>query len=232
MAKDLASLSILIPTYNDQDTIETEIEEAAVIGRRVSEKLEILVINDASTDKGDIILKRLTRKIRELKITTHIKNRGYGQTIKELYTSAKCEWIFTTPGDYQIPPTEIMKLIPFTAQADMIIGWRVNRHDPPARLRQSLIYNILLKMLYGLDLHDINSVRLMRSKIIKNIRLTTTSAFVDAELVIDAKRAGYRVIEKPIGHRARGQEAGAGGGKLKTILPVVKEMILYRIRGT
>lgn len=223
-------LSFLIPAYNDEETIEKTVIEARDTGRKISSKFEIVVINDTSPDKTGEQLRRLERRVPELRVLTHTSNKGYGGTIKDLYYAGKYEWMFTTPGDYQIPPKEIIKLLPYIDEADMIIGWRVNRNDPPERLRQSLVYNTLLKILYGISLHDINSVRLMKKDMMKSIKLTTVSAFVDAELTIRAIRQGFKVIEKPVAHLSRysGEET-AGGGKLKTILPVIKDMIVFRL---
>ena len=81
-------------------------------------------------------------------------------------------------------------------------------------------------MLYHVDLHDSNSVRLMKTSVMKSVSLTSSSAFVDAELAIRAKRAGFTIIEIPIAHRARAG-AGASGGKLKVILPTIMDMIKF-----
>lgn len=160
---------------------------------------------------------------------THTKNQGYGQTIKELYYAGKNEWLFTVPGDYQIDPTEIKKLVPQAKNSDMIIGWRKERNDTQTRKRQSFVYNRLLRLLFGVFLHDINSIRLMRRSVMNNRRITSTSAFVDAELTIGAIRDGFRVIENQIEHRKR-ETSGAGGGKLKIIIPVIIDMCRYKLR--
>lgn len=228
MTDSLKSLSILIPAYNDADTIEQVVVEAHKEAISASKLFEIIVLNDGSQDQTGKILTSLQKRYRQLRLITHEVNQGYGMAIKDLYFAGRYEWLFTCPGDNQIPPRELRKLLVSKDKADMIIGWRTNRNDPPARLRQSFVYNTLLKLLYNIKLHDINSVRLMKTKIIQNVNISTFSAFVDAELTIDAIRAGYKVIEVPIAHRARVGEQGAGGGKLRTILPVIKEMILYK----
>jgi glycosyltransferase involved in cell wall biosynthesis len=220
-------LSILIPAYNDSETIGAVIKEADIVAKKIATNYEIRVINDASYDDTSQKLTKLQKVYPKLTFATHLKNAGYGGTIRELYQTGKYSWLFTVPGDYQISPLEILKLTPYATQADMIIGRRINRHDPPERLRQSKIYNTILRLLYGIDLHDVNSVRLVKRDVIKSIVLSTTSAFVDAELVIDAKRQGKKVIEIPIIHKARGVEAGAGGGNMRTILPTIKDMLLY-----
>jgi glycosyltransferase involved in cell wall biosynthesis len=218
------SLTFVIPAYNDEATIETVIEKTIGVGTRLGVPFDILVTNDASSDSTGSILTRISKKYTNLRIITHTKNAGYGATIKELYQKARHTWLFSLPGDYQIEPKELLKLWVRREEADIIIGWRRARADSPSRLRQSRVYNTLLRILFGVTLHDINSVRLIKTSILQSIHLTTSSAFVDAELVIRSERAGARVIEVPIPHRARAG-TGAGGGKLKTILPTVRDMI-------
>jgi dolichol-phosphate mannosyltransferase len=227
----IPSLSICIPAYNDEHTIRTIVGDAARIGREIAGSFEIVVINDASRDGTGKILVDLAKKIRELRVITHTKNAGYGGTIRELYYAAKKDWLFTAPGDNQIPISEIRKLLPAAEHADMIIGNRIYRHDPKARLRQSWIYNKLVRLLFRVDVKDVNSVRLMRTSLLTSVKLTKSSAFVDVELIVRAKRAHFRVVNAPIEHIARvGGETGAGGGKWSTIGPTIRDMILFFFR--
>lgn len=224
----LSSLTFLIPAYNDERTVEKVVREADAAGKEVAKHHDLIVINDASRDGTGTVLESLRKTIPVLSVIHHTENGGYGRTIKELYYTGRGDWLFTVPGDGQIPPAEVKKLIPSADPADMILGWRTSRNDSPERLRQSRIYNSLLRNLYGIRLHDINTVRLMRSAMMKKIRLTSESAFVDAELSIRALRQGFRITEIPIDHKAREGSTG-GGGKLKTILPTVWEMVKFRL---
>ncbi len=225
----LSSVSFLIPTYKDERTIESVVRDAVRVGKQAAKQFEIIVINDASPDNTGNVLARLEQSIKELHVITHRINAGYGATIKDLYYAGKSEWLFTVPGDNQIPVEELLTLVPFAGKADMIIGWRVNRNDPPDRLKQSRVYNSLLGTLFGLTLHDVNSVRLMRSSIMNRIRLATSSAFVDAELAIRAEKEGLCVLEIPIDHKARNDEKPGGGGSLRTILPTIFDMVWFWI---
>ncbi len=221
-------LSFLIPAYNDEATIEMVITRAYEVAQLVAKTHEILVINDASRDNTGIVLSKLTAQIPTLSVTTHKKNLGYGQTIKELYYKAKLEWLFSVPGDFQIDPKEVEKLLPATKLNDLILGHRVVRQDSKERLRQSAIYNSLIRFLFNLKIHDINSVRLIKRSLIQETLLKSSSAFVDAELTIRAIRNGAAVFEVPIGHLPR--KAGIGGaGKLGVILPTVWDMFRFRL---
>lgn len=217
-AYQLSSLSLLIPAYNDEATIGRVIAEATRVGKRVAKTFDIILIDDAS---------REPIRPGQFRLIRHTKNQGYGRTIKELYYAGTKEWLFTIPGDYQVGARELEKLIPFSRSADMILGWRVKRNDPPNRLLASWVYNTLLRVLFGVTLHDINSVRLMRRSILQKIPLTSSSAFVDAELVIGAKHQGFRVTEVPISHRRRADTRQGGGNQWGTIVGTIIEMVRF-----
>ncbi len=221
------NISFLIPAYNDEGTIDQVIAEATRVGRRLARKFEIVVINDGSGDRTGIILVRLAKKVSRLRVITHPINRGYGTTIKELYYAGKHEWLFTIPGDYQVGARELEKLIPHTKTADMILGWRVKRNDPGNRLIVSWIYNRLIQLVFGVSFHDINSVRLMRRSILDDVTLTSSSAYVDAELVIRAMRLGYMIVEVPIAHRARVDGERGRGNQWRTIAGTIIDMVRF-----
>lgn len=221
----LSSLSILIPAYNVQGTIEYVMKNADLAGRLAANKLEIIVVDDASADATAQILIKLKKKIRNLTVISHPTNEGYGKTIKELYTRGTHEWLFSLPGDDQFDAAEINKLLPATRKADMILGFRSQRHDPKFRLFQSRTYNTLLQIMFGLTLHDVNTIRLMKKKLVDSVPLESDSAFVDAELAIRAARLGWRIIEIPVTHKKRTHKGATGGKLLKTVLPTIVDLV-------
>lgn len=223
----LPSLSIIIPCYNVQSTVEYVVANAYRVGKKISRKLEIIVVDDASSDNTARILNTLKKTVKCLRVITHKKNCGYGKTIKELYTQAKNAWIFSLPGDDQFEASEIEKLVPFTQNSDMILGYRIHRHDPKNRLVQSSVYNRLLNLLFGLSLCDVNTIRLMKRSSFLKISLTSDSAFVDAELAICMKKNAMKTVEIPILHKERKDKSGSGGKFFKTILPTIIDMILH-----
>ncbi len=220
------SVSFLLPAYNDEATIQSAVEEADQIGKKYTRAYEIIVINDGSSDQTNAILASLQKKLPLLTVRIHPTNKGYGATIKELYYKARMDWCFTIPGDYQVGAKELLKLLPHMEKADMIIGWRVNRHDPQSRLWQSRLYNGLLRLLFGLKLHDVNSVHLLKTSVLKHITITSSSAFVDAELAIHLKKIGRDMLEVPISHRRQAFEGG--GGSWRTIIPTIIDLVRFR----
>lgn len=225
----MKSLSFLIPTYNDGATIATQVTQAHSVGKKLGIPFEIIVINDGSVDQTTQILTSLAKRFRELRVLIHPNNKGYGTTIKELYYAARKDWLFTIPGDYQVEAKEILNLLPHEKYADMILGWRTNRNDSVVRQYQSRIYNWIISFLFDTKTHDVNTVRLMRSRILKSIILRGSSAFTDAQLIIKAKLLGLKIKEVPIAHRYRYEGTGTGGGgTIKMILPTIREMLLFR----
>ncbi len=214
------TISFLIPAYNDNATIQTVIREASEVGKRVAKKVEIVLIDDGS---------REPLRPGPFRLIRHAVNQGYGRTIKELYYAGRGEWLFTIPGDYQVGAKELEKLILHSRSADMIVGWRQQRNDPPSRRFVSWTYNTMLRLLFGTTIHDVNSVRLMRRSILKDVALTSSSAFVDAELVIRALRRGFRVIEVPVSHRPRSDGKAGGGNQWRTIIDTAVDMIRLRM---
>lgn len=225
----LASLSIVIPCYNTAATVRDVVQSAYTVAKRVSRSVEIITLDDASTDSTPAILQNLKSHIPGFRIHTHTVNKGYGETIKTLYQKATSEWIFSLPSDDQFDASEILKLLPYTDSSDMILGRRVKRNDVAPRRLQSLIYNGLLRMLFGMNLHDANTIRLMKKSVITALPLVSRSAFVDAELAIGMLKAGYSIQEVPVAHKIRTDKGGSGGKFFKTILPTIVDMLAFRL---
>ncbi len=221
----LSSLSILIPAYNVAPTIASVVLAANDAGQKATDKLEIIVIDDGSTDKTNRILRSLEPKVPHITIMNHDTNQGYGKTIKELYSLGRHDWLFSLPGDGQFDAGELHRLAAHAHRADMIVGTRVYRRDPLIRIIQSRIYNWLLGLFFGLRLTDVNSIRLMKRSMIRAITLSSNSAFVDAELAVRAHDAGFRTVEIPVAHKERKYKGATGGNVLKTVLPTTLEMI-------
>ena len=157
----------------------------------------------------------------------HPTNKGFGATIRELYLAGRNDYIFSLPGDYQYAPKELLTMVRGLVENDFVIGWRVQRNDPPRRKLQSMVYNFMLRLFYGNRNKDVNSIKLFRREILDNIELLSKSPFVDAELCIRAAKAGYSVVEIPIEHLPR-MTQGASGGKLSVILDTFSDLIGMR----
>ncbi len=220
----LDSLSIIIPLYNNEKTLEKVITEAVSEGKKHTDDLEVLVLDDGSSDKSVLLANKSARKYKNVKILRHSKNLGFGITIKSLYESSSKSYIFSIPGDHQIRANVLGGLTYGLREYDMVIGKRSIRQDSLFRVVQSKVYNKLLNVFFNLDTTDVNSAKLFRKKIIDAISLTSESAFVDGELCIKAKRAGFRIGEVEIEHFPD-YSAGGGGGKAVTVWKTIGDFL-------
>lgn len=219
----LKSLSLVIPAYNDETTVGRLVMDANRLLGEICQDYEIVVINDGSRDQTLSVLQSLSKDVRRLRVISYEHNRGYGETIKELYLAGRKDLIFSLPGDYQYAPKELLKMADGLVDHDFVIGLRAKRNDPPRRKVQSLIYNALLRIVHGNKHKDVNSIKLFRRKVLQKVELKSRTAFVDAELVIRASRAGFKIVEIPIEHLPRLSQ-GASGGKLSVILETFADL--------
>lgn len=222
-----ASLSLIIPAYNDETTIVSLIKDADCLLKELCPDYEILCINDGSKDNTLQVLRQLEPTVSQLKVIDHPVNQGFGATIRELYLSGSKDLIFSLPGDYQYAPKQLLPMLEGLSTFDLVIGRRIKRNDPPRRRMQSEIYNLMLRTIYGTRHKDVNSIKLFRRSILDKIDLRSTTAFVDAELCIRAEFAGFKVGEVPIEHLPRLSQ-GASGGKFSVIWETFSDLLTMK----
>jgi glycosyltransferase involved in cell wall biosynthesis len=225
----MASISIVIPAYNEQGNIEEVVSQALSVLNAVAKDYEVLVVNDGSTDDTGKILDRLAQNTAQLRVIHHLKNKGVGEALKTLYANARGDYIFTLPGDGQVKAQELPKFLPFTDRLDIIVGNRQNRVDPLYRLINARLYNLALRLLFGLRVHDVDSVKLYKGEIFDNIQIESSGALGEAEILVKAKDKGYRIGEIDIEHypRTAGKQTGA---KLSVIVRAMWELLVFWTR--
>lgn len=101
-AVKLKSVSLVIPAYNDETTVGKLILEADRLLKQSTPDYEIVVCNDGSSDGTLALLKRLAADNANIKLINHEVNRGFGETIKELYYAGSKELVFSLPGDFPV----------------------------------------------------------------------------------------------------------------------------------
>ncbi|HEY9683169.1 MAG TPA: glycosyltransferase family 2 protein [Oculatellaceae cyanobacterium] len=227
VAAKLAPLTLIIPAYNDETTVGKLIADSDALLSQVCSDYEIVVVNDGSKDRTLDVLKAAAASNPRVRLINHEVNKGFGYTIRELYMCGSKELVFSLPGDYQYAPKELLTMAQGLKTHDFIIGHRVNRNDPPRRKLQSNFYNAMLRIFYGNKHKDVNSIKLFRKEILNHIKLLSTTAFVDAELVIRADKAGFKIIEIPIEHLPRLSQ-GASGGKFSVIWDTFSDLVKMR----
>jgi glycosyltransferase involved in cell wall biosynthesis len=148
-----------------------------------------------------------------LRVVTHERNLGYGAALASGFDAARKDLIFLTDGDKQFDVGELRRFVPeMDGRTDMVIGWRKNRADPPLRKLNALGWKLLVNTLFGYTARDVDcAFKLFRRHVWESLTVYARGATFSAELMIKARRLGFRVRELPVSHfpRTAGSPTGA-----------------------
>lgn len=226
----ISSLSLVIPLYNEIDSLDPLFLKCLELKGKLAEKLEIIFVNDGSTDGSGKWLEQKAKQYPEVIAIHHPTNQGIGQALKSGYTRAQGEWIAGIPSDLQFDPVDLITGTPFLDEADIISIYRELRPDYSLyRSCISSLNRLLNSLFFGLRLKDINWVKLYRGWVIKEIPVFSTTPFIESERLILAKRKGAKIVEvkAPYYPRKRGKAKGA---RLKTVLGAFFDFVRFVIR--
>lgn len=208
----MESISVIIPAYNEQDNIAGVVEGTFEVLNRLKADHEVVVVNDGSTDNTLSALKKLRKAYgNKLRVIDFPTNKGVGFGMKTLFKDAKKDLVFDLPADGQQSPGEIKLFLPLIKNSDVVCGYRMKRVDASYRLWFKQLYHLILRILFGIKVRDIDWVKMYRREVLQNINIESESSFVLAEAVIRSKRAGYRLSEVGVTHKPRmhGTQTGA-----------------------
>ena len=196
-------LSIVVPIYNEVESIETLIEAIANAVRETKLSYEIICVDDGSKDGSTQKLTQLAR--RRIDLQAVILRRNYGQTpaMAAGFEYALGQVIVTLDGDLQNDPADIPLLLAKLDEGyDLVSGWRKQRQDAAlTRLLPSKIANSIIGKVTGVKLHDYGcSLKAYRSELIADMNLYgELHRFLPALAYIE----GARITEIPVRHHPR-----------------------------
>lgn len=187
------SLSIVIPAYNEEKMIRTTVQSAYRTAKKITQRFEILVINDKSTDGTLEILQSIEYK--ELKIINHKKNLGIEKSVRDLYNTAKNDLVFFNGADGDIDMEVLLKLFNkmIETKADIVVGNRIFKNYSLKRSIVSNLYNDLVKILIGVNVYDAGTVKLVKRKYFSNLKVDSNSVFGEAERLVRSVKRGARL---------------------------------------
>ncbi|TKJ41593.1 hypothetical protein CEE37_03240 [candidate division LCP-89 bacterium B3_LCP] len=198
------SISVFLPAYNEEDNIEQAVGDSVEVLRQISDDWEVIVVNDASLDRTGEIADRLAKENSSVKVIHHEKNTRLGGALRTGFANATKDLVFYTDADNPIDMNDLKWAVPMMSDVDFITGYRLNRDEPLKRKIYSRCYNWIIRLLFGLRVRDVNfSFKLVKQEILKKVSLHSEGSFIDAELLIEARKYGYLVKEVGIRYFAR-----------------------------
>ncbi|MGG6285158.1 glycosyltransferase family 2 protein [Leptolyngbya sp. AN03gr2] len=196
-------VSIVVPIYNEVESIPSLIDAIATSLRNAALTYEIICVDDGSRDGSDALLKQQAQTRNDLKAV--ILRRNYGQTpaMAAGFSQAIGKVIITLDGDLQNDPSDIPMLLEKLSEGyDLVSGWRKNRQDASlTRVLPSKIANWLIGQVTGVRLHDYGcSLKAYRSELVADMNLYgELHRFLPALACIE----GARIAEVPVKHHSR-----------------------------
>lgn len=215
-------LTFFFPAYNEEENVVETVQRALdEIGPLVGGSIEVLVVDDGSTDRTAELADGLAAADARVRVH-HQENRGYGGALRAGFATATGELIGFSDGDLQFDLREMSRLLarldePGRGPVDAVIGFRIKRRDPPHRIFIAKSYNAIVSLLFGLRVRDIDcAMKLFRREVFDGLRLDTDSPFLSAELLIKLRARGRRMAQVGVNHypRAAGTNTGASFAKI------------------
>lgn len=220
-------LSIFFPFWNEEKNIENVVKKTIPIALEISEKWEIIMVDDGSSDKTLDIAKALAKEDERLTVISHHKNRGYGASLRTGLEKSRYDLVVFNDGDGQFDFSEVKKFIPKLNYADVVIGYRKKRLDNPFRHILMNLLKIWDLLFFGIYFRDIDcGFKLFKREAINKIfPLKSEGAMITTEILVKAKRKRLKIAEVEVNHYPRlfGDQSG---GNLRVIVRAVKESLL------
>ena len=196
-------ISIVVPVYNESDSIRLLINEIINVMKSHQLLFELIIVNDGSVDSTSNVLENLSLEIKQLTVIHLRKNYGQTAALAAGFDHSNGDIIVTLDGDLQNDPNDIPKLITNINEGyDLICGWRFQRKDKLLNRRiPSQIANRLIGNVTGIHLHDYGcSLKAFKHEIIKDIKLYGE---LHRFLPVLANIEGAKIKEIKVNHRSR-----------------------------
>ena len=197
------SLSIVVPIYNEEESLRFLVNQLLDVLRPMNESFELVLVNDGSSDNSDEVMRKLSLEVPELVAVLLRKNYGQTAAMAAGFDISRGEIVVTLDGDLQNDPADIPLLINKIRDGfDLVSGWRFRRKDAAiSRKIPSMIANRLIGKVTGVNLHDYGcSLKAYRKEVLADMRLYGE---LHRFLPVLANIEGARITEVKVNHRAR-----------------------------
>lgn len=200
---DRPHISLVIPLYNEQDSIPELYQQVSVALEAYGQPYEVIVVDDGSSDLSFSLLSDIAHRDNHWRIVRLRRNFGQTAAFAAGFDLAQGDVVITMDADLQNDPADIPLLMQKIDEGyDIVSGWRVDRKDTfLSRRLPSMIANRLISRTTGVHLHDYGcSLKAYRREVVKNLRLYgELHRFVPAV----ASWMGVSIAEVPVNHRPR-----------------------------
>jgi len=224
-------ISVTIPAYNEQDTLQRVVEQAITEVSKLSNRVEILLVDDGSTDRTGSVIASLTHTYpRVVRSISHPKNRGFSAAMNTCYVNADGDYIFLGPADGQFDFSEVASFVRKMAGHDIVVGYRTYNEETVRRKINSFFFHLLARALFGIRLKEFSSCIMYTRNVRDTIHVQADSyaCLFLPELMYRSIQKGYAIGEVPIHFYVRkgGKQKGTN---IRMIVKTIYEMLRFKV---
>jgi len=228
VARAPRSVSLVIPMYNEEENIAHAIACAVAALESGGGDYEIVLVDDASTDRSAAIVLGEAAANPRIRMVRHAVNRKLGAALRTGFAAAAKDLVLYMDADLPFDPHEIARGVRAleVTRADLIAGYRLDRTGEGfRRTLYSFLYNALIGLLFGWPHRDINfSFKLMRREVLQAIELKSEGSLIDAELIVKAKNLGFAIQQLGLDYFPRSRGVSTLSSP-RVILQMLRELV-------
>ncbi len=202
MAKSSVKISIVVPLFNEEESLVELHEQLSKAVCSLEKPLEFLFIDDGSTDNSMQVLSELHNKDPQVRVVQFRRNYGKSAALALGFKEARGEFIVTLDADLQDEPYEIPNLVKKLEDGfDLVSGWKKIRKDPFIKKNTSKLFNFVTRKMTGLGIHDMNcGLKAYRREVTETVNVYGQ---LHRFLPVLAQWQGFKVGEVVVKHNPR-----------------------------
>jgi len=195
-------LSLLIPVYNEADSLVPLVGEIDEALASYGTPYEIVFVDDGSNDGSYDVMRGLAETRDDVRVVKLRRNFGKAAALSHGFAAVRGDIVVTMDGDRQDDPAEIANLTaPLSQGYDLVSGWKQRRQDPLNKTLPSKFFNWTVRKASGIPLHDFNcGLKAYRRDVVDTISIYGE---LHRYIPVVAAQAGFRVTEVKVNHRRR-----------------------------
>jgi len=190
------SISICVPAFNEEKTLAAAVEDLISTLSLLVRELEVIIVNDGSSDSTSTIAEDLASKNPQIKVINHKNNLGVGFAFRGALAKAKCQFFSWFPGDHENSAQEFVQCLDYLSK-DTLVTTHHQGYDNRSFMRRLIsgAYTWILNKYFDLNLKYYNGLTIFPTEVLRSFPLVSNGFFFTAESMIKAAKEGYKVIE-------------------------------------
>lgn len=218
------SLSVIVPVYNEAQLLPPMMAALRTFLEPRFRDWEVILVESGSRDGSGAACDALAASDPRVRAVHEAQRNGFGSALKLGFQHATKDLVLMTTADQPYPLESIDVALPHLASCDCVLSYRsVDPRKSAFRKVQSLVYNLLARLLLGLKVRHVNSAfKLYKRSVVQPLQLVSRGWFIDAEIVYWITRNKIPYVEIPVELTDRTQ--GTSTVRLTTAFAVFKEL--------